>query len=132
MRQSLIDIYERLTEAFLAKRNEKGEDLKERLLQYIRENYSSPDLSLDSIAVEFDLNPKYISRYFKEHTGTNYLDYLNMIRIEQAKELLVQNKKMKILEISKLVGFYNVNTFIATFKRTEGITPNTFRKLSRG
>ncbi|MCK5008223.1 MAG: AraC family transcriptional regulator, partial [Spirochaetales bacterium] len=64
-------------------------------------------------------------------TGANYLDYLNMIRIKHAKELLVQNEKLKILEISKMVGFFNVNTFIAAFKRAEGITPNTFRKLSR-
>ena len=131
MRQSVLDIYERITEAFCRKRNEKGEDLKERLIQYIQKNCHAPDLSLDSIAAEFDLNPKYVSRYFKEQTGTNYLDYLNMIRVKNAKELLAQNKNLKILEISKMVGFFNVNTFIAVFKRVEGITPNTFRKLSR-
>ena len=131
MRQSVLEFYERVTEAFCRKKNDKGEDLKERLIQYIQKNYHAPYLSLDSIAAEFDLNPKYVSRYFKEQTGTNYLDYLNMIRIKNAKELLVQKEKLKILEISKLVGFYNVNTFIAAFKRAEGITPNTFRKLSR-
>ena len=131
MRQSVLEIYERITEAFCRKKNDKGEDLKERLIQYIQKNYQAPDLSLDSIATEFDLNPKYVSRYFKEQTGTNYLDYLNMIRIKNAKELLVQNEKLKVLKISKMVGFVNVNTFIAAFKRTEGITPNTFRKLSR-
>ena len=100
-------------------------------MRYIQENYPVPDLSLDRVATEFDLNPKYVSRYFKEQTGTNYLDYLNMIRIKQAKELLVINDKLKIMEISKTVGFYNVNTFIAAFKRIEGVTPSTYRKLSR-
>jgi AraC-like DNA-binding protein len=131
MRQSVLGIYERMTQAFCRKKNEKGEDLKERLILYIQENYHALDLSLDSIAAEFGLNPKYVSRYFKEQTGTKYLDYLNMIRIKSAKELLVQNEKRKILEISKMVGFYNVNTFITAFKRTEGITPNTFRKLAQ-
>ena len=131
MRQSVLEFYERVTEAFCRKKNDKGEDLKERLIQYIQKNCQAPDLSLDSIAAEFGLNPKYVSRYFKEQTGANYLDYLNMIRIKHAKELLVQNEKLKILEISKMVGFFNVNTFIAAFKRAEGITPNTFRKLSR-
>jgi YesN/AraC family two-component response regulator len=54
-----------------------------------------------------------------------------MIRIKQAKELLSTNPNLKILEISKSVGFYNVNTFIAAFKRIEGVTPNTYRKLSQ-
>lgn len=126
-----MDIYERITDAFSQKKNTKGEGLKEKLVRYIQDNYPAPDLSLDRIAAEFDLNPKYVSRYFKEQTGTNYLDYLNMIRIKQAKELLMKNDKLKILEISKMVGFYNVNTFIAVFKRIEGVTPNAFRKLSR-
>jgi len=131
MRRSVLNIYEQITEAFSQKRNQKNEDLKEKLVRYIQDNYHVPDLSLDRIAGEFDLNPKYVSRYFKEQTGTNYLDYLNMIRIKQAKELLAKNDGLKILEISKTVGFYNVNTFIAAFKRIEGITPSTFRKLSR-
>ncbi|UCF99630.1 MAG: helix-turn-helix domain-containing protein [Spirochaetaceae bacterium] len=131
MRRSVLDIYERITDAFSQKKNTKGEGLKEKLVRYIQDNYPAPDLSLDRIAAEFDLNPKYVSRYFKEQTGTNYLDYLNMIRIKQAKELLMKNDKLKILEISKMVGFYNVNTFIAVFKRIEGVTPNAFRKLSR-
>jgi two-component system response regulator YesN len=131
MRRSVLNIYEQITEAFSQKRNGKGEDLKEKLVRYLQDNYPIPDLSLDRVAAEFDLNPKYVSRYFKEQTGTNYLDYLNMIRIKQAKELLVKNDKLKIMEISKTVGFYNVNTFIAAFKRIEGVTPSTYRKLSR-
>jgi len=50
---------------------------------------------------------------------------------ELQKRTNVYNKNLKILESSKMVGFFNVNTFIAAFKRVEGITPNTFRKLSR-
>jgi YesN/AraC family two-component response regulator len=131
MRRSVLNIYEHLTETFFQKKNGKGEDLKEKLVLYLHNNYQMPDLSLDRIAAEFDLNPKYVSRYFKEHIGTNYLDYLNMIRIKRAKELLENDQKLKILEISRTVGFYNVNTFISVFKRIEGVTPSAFRKLSR-
>ena len=130
MRHSVLEIYRQIAEAFSLKRRKKGEDLRERLIQYLQDNYHVPDLSLDSIADAFGLNPKYISRYFKEQTGTNYIDYLNMFRINKAKELLVSEEKLKVLSISKMVGFYNVNTFIAAFKRVEGMTPNTFRKLS--
>ena len=111
-------------------RKDRTEHLGQRLTRYIQDNYHMSDLSLDTLADEFDLNTKYISRYFKEQTGTNYLDYLNMIRINKAKELLVQDGKLKVLEISQMVGFYNVNTFIAAFKRAEGLTPSTFRKAS--
>ena len=131
MRRGVLEIYRQITEAFSKKKNGKSEDLKEKLIQYIQENYHVPNISLDSIANEFDLNPKYVSRYFKEQTGTNYIDYLNMVRVNEAKRLLAQEKKLKIHEISKIVGFYSVNTFIAAFRRAEGITPGLFRKLSR-
>ena len=130
MRKGVLEIYQQLTEAFLQNRREEGNELRERLIRYIHNNYHDPEISLDSIAGEFDLNSKYVSRYFKEQTGTNYLDYLNMIRVSRAKELLIQKEKLKIVEISKKVGFYNVNTFISAFKRTEGVTPGAFRKLS--
>jgi AraC-like DNA-binding protein len=131
MRRSVLNIYRQITEALSQHHKGTEEELKEKLVRYIGENYQAPNLSLDRIAAEFDLNPKYISRYFKEKTGTNYIDYLNMIRINQAKELLLQHDKLKIMEIAKSVGFYNVNTFIAAFKRLEGVTPNAFRKHSR-
>jgi len=129
MRKGVLEIYQQLTEAFLQNRREKGKELRERLIRYIQDNYHNPEISLDTIAGEFDLNSKYVSRYFKEQTGTNYLDYLNMIRVSKAKELLAQKEKLKIVEISKRVGFYNVNTFISAFKRAEGVTPSAFRKL---
>ena len=131
VRRSVLEIYKQITEAFHHKRSERTPDLRERLIQYIQENYPVPDLSLDSIADEFGLNPKYVSRFFKEQTGTNYHVYLNKIRVKKSKELMVRGEKLKVQEISRMVGFYNVNTFITVFKRYEGITPNTFRKLPR-
>jgi len=129
LRIGVLEIYKQLTEAFLQSRKANGNELKERLIYYIQENYFDTEISLDSIAGEFDLNPKYISRYFKEQTGTNYLDFLNTTRVSKAKELLALDEKIKIVEISRMVGFYNINTFISVFKRTEGITPGAFRKL---
>jgi AraC-like DNA-binding protein len=129
VRREVLKIFEQITEAFHHKRRERTPDLRERLVRYIQENYPVPDLSLDTIADEFGLNPKYVSRFFKEQTGTNYHDYLNKIRVSKSKELLVRGDKLKVQEISRLVGFYNVDTFITVFKRYEGITPNMFRKL---
>ncbi len=131
MRRGVLEIYEQITEAFYNKRRKKTPDLRERLLRYIQDNYHVPDLSLDTIADEFGLNPKYVSRFFKEQTGTNYHDHLNKIRDGKSKELLVRDEKLKVQEISRMVGFYNVDTFITVFKRYEGVTPNTFRKMPR-
>ena len=131
MRAYVYDVYGQLTELFLRSRQENVNELKERLIRYIQDNYDNPEISLGKIADDFDLNPKYVSRYFKEQTGTNYHDFLNLIRTKKAKELLRRNEKQKIVEISKLVGYYNVNTFIAAFRRGEGVTPSMYRKLSK-
>jgi two-component system, response regulator YesN len=130
LRKRVLKVYEDLTLAALKTRRDQSNELKERLVSYIEENFDDPEISLERIADEFDLNAKYISRYFKENTGTKYLNYLNTARINRAKEILVTQKDMKILEISRGVGFYNVNTFISVFKKKEGVTPSAFRKLS--
>ncbi len=96
-------------------------------IKMIQNNYSDPDLSLQYLADEFHINTAYLGRVFKKETGSTFTDYLSMIRIEKAKDL-VMNTNYKGTEICKKVGFTNYNYFYIVFKKITGQTPVNFRK----
>jgi two-component system, response regulator YesN len=97
----------------------------EKIEQYIRENYQH-DINLQEIADKFFLNKEYISRKFKHHYQETLTDYLTKIRIEKAKELLI-NPTKKIYEIAYHVGYQNEKYFSKVFKKQVGQTPNEYR-----
>jgi two-component system response regulator YesN len=95
--------------------------------QYIAENYSNPDLSLNHLSTAFDLNPKYVSHLFKEEFGEKFVEYLATVRMERAKELLTTTSA-SIQEIALQVGYTHSFSFIRVFKKSVGMTPGDYRK----
>lgn len=102
--------------------------LRDEIMQYVINNYSLVDLDVSMIADKFNLNQSYLSTFFKESSGQGLLDYINRIRIENAK-LFLKEKDESITDIAAKVGYYNSNTFIRTFKKYEGVTPGKFKEL---
>lgn len=96
------------------------------IAEYLQKNYSS-DISFALLSRVFHLNEHYISRVFKEETGENFLSYLNRIRIEEAKKLLLESDK-KIYEIAEETGFQSSVNFNYVFNRFAGISPKMFRE----
>lgn len=90
-----------------------------RSIHYIRSHYS--DISLSDVAEYVNLNPTYFSNLFKRSTGQSYSHYLNKIRIEESKRLLLQN--YNISEIAQNVGFSDQSYFTNVFKKLEGVPP---------
>lgn len=97
-----------------------------QVFSYITNHYSEM-LYLDLIAQRVNMNPKYLSRVFKNKVGITITEYISMVRISKAKELLVKTN-MKIEEIGTAVGFENRTTFFRLFKKMEGMPPNRYRK----
>lgn len=97
-----------------------------QITQYLNENYSRK-LTLEEVAKEFYISPYYLSRSFKEGTGFNLINYLNYIRIINAKILLDTTDK-NIIGISAEVGFESTTHFDRVFKELEGTTPMQYRK----
>jgi len=112
-------------------KNTKNKDsqMSEQLLGYIHNNYQN-DISLADISDNFNLSRSYVSTLFKDSTGQNFKDYLNMYRVEIAKESLRRNPKILIKDLTKLVGYNSVNSFIRIFNKYEGMTPGQFVKKS--
>mgnify|MGYP000619204843 CR=1 FL=1 len=97
---------------------------------YIEANFTDPDMSLDRLKEQFDLNPKYLSQLFKDKFGEGFMDFLIRLRIERAKELL-QTTSDPIQTISSRVGYLNVISFTRIFKKITLMSPGDFRKNLR-
>lgn len=97
-----------------------------RAKEYICKNYNK-DITLTEIADYVYLTPYYFSKLFKSKTGEKFIDYLNRVRIEKSKELLLISE-MKVADIYKKVGYNSKNHFYKMFKLFCGITPQEYRK----
>ncbi|HOA55329.1 MAG: AraC family transcriptional regulator [Acetivibrionales bacterium] len=107
----------------------KSSKLKELIdisINYIHNNFER-DISLGDIAKYVFLSPSYFTRAFKEQTGMSPISYLLKIRIERAKEMLVDTG-LKISDIALSVGFSNQQRFNEMFKKYAGLTPLQYRK----
>jgi two-component system response regulator YesN len=102
----------------------------QRIISYVKNNYNE-DLRLETLGQLFNYNCAYLGKRFKEYTGKNFHTYLDILRIEAAKEFL-QNTEMKVYEISEAVGYSNTDYFYSKFKKYAGKSPLVFRKKDEG
>ncbi len=94
--------------------------------RYIREHHAE-QVSLPEVAATVGLTPSYFSTLFKEHLGMSYSEYLTLVRLERAKELLKETY-YRVYEISHMVGYANQYYFNRLFKKVVGLTPLDYRK----
>lgn len=94
--------------------------------KYVREHYSE-NISLGIVAEKLHITPNYLGRLFFEQTQMRIMDYLNIVRIDQACELM-KNKEISLSYISGAVGFNNQSYFSACFQKIKKISPREYRK----
>jgi AraC-like DNA-binding protein len=112
-------------------RRQAIDELVDRVRAFIKERYRDLNLNISLIGRHFDMKPTYLSKLYKDHTGEGLLDYINKTRIEKAK-LLIAGEGSNVSDAAGAVGFGDVNAFIRTFKKYEGITPGKFKDVSSG
>ena len=96
-----------------------------RAKAYIQQNYAE-DLSLGQVAKAVNTSVFYFCKMFKKATGINFTDYLSRVRIEKAKNLLL-NPNLRISEIAFEVGFQSLTHFNRVFKKVLGLAPTEYR-----
>ncbi|UVI33795.1 response regulator transcription factor [Paenibacillus spongiae] len=125
------EYYMLLADALFDLRRHEGENRAisaiNQTKQYIQEHLSE-DLSLVTLAERVYFNPSYLSRLFKQTTGTNLLAFINEARLAKAKELL-GGSTMKIHEIARAVGCVSPAYFTQFFKKAFQISPQEYRDL---
>ncbi|MDO4306660.1 MAG: response regulator [Eubacteriales bacterium] len=114
---------QRLTEEFEDYRN-KGKI--SQAVAYIHENYDK-ELNMAVVSNHISMNYSLFSLSFKQYTGMNFVNYLKMIRIREAKRLLEETDE-KIIDISQKVGYENEKHFMKTFKSVCGVSPSEYRR----
>ena len=97
-----------------------------KTVDYILLNLGN-SLTQGKIAEEIHVNPSYLSRKFKEETGMNITEYINLKRVEEAK-LYLKRGNITVTDIAFLVGFNDLNYFSKVFKKFTSVTPSQYAK----
>ena len=123
---SMIRLFAMLKNNASAQGSTSGRGRKESK-EYIDTNYTSPDLSLSSIAEKFQISEGYVTRLMKKEYDMKVSQYVNEKRIERVKYLM-KDDSLNINDIAEQAGFYSYRTMIRSFKQSEGVTPTEYRK----
>ena len=97
-----------------------------KAINYINTNYMFK-ITLQDMADHIFLSPTYFSKLFKDETGQTPSAFLSGVRIEASKRLL-RDSSFNIADIPEMVGLDNQSYFTRVFKKSEGLTPNQYRK----
>lgn len=103
-----------------------NEKLKEKILNYLDENFMDREISRQQVADRFEISVYSLSKMFNGQIGTGFVEYINSKRIEYAKSLLLSTEK-NVKEIAEITGFTNSKYFAEIFKKYTGMTPGEFR-----
>lgn len=105
----------------------RAQDVIGIVQKHINDNLHLQDeVSLIRLAEIVYFNPSYLSRLFKQVTGTNLSDYISDCRIRKAKKLL-ESPDFRIHEISEAVGYLSATNFARFFKKVTSMTPQEYR-----
>ncbi len=96
-----------------------------RAREYINAHYAE-DLSLAAVAQAAHMSTFYFCKQFKKATGLSFTEYLSRVRVEKAKEQLL-NPHMRVSEVAYEVGFQSLTHFNRVFKKLNGESPTTYR-----
>lgn len=93
--------------------------------KYIAEHYMEK-ITLDNLCFLFGTNKASLCQHFKEEHGMTILDYINKLRIKEAKAHL-REQKLSITEISDKLGFNSIHYFCRVFKKMTGLSPKEYQ-----
>lgn len=103
------------------------EDLVKKIRHYVENNLSG-DNSIAAICKQFSISQPYLSKIFRKAMNCTYIEYLTDVKIQKAKELLINRQDLLINDIASQLGFSDQFYFSKVFKSEEGCTPSEYRK----
>ena len=96
------------------------------IIDYMKNNFGDKNLNLEQLANEVNYSISYITTLFKQIKQSTFVKKLTEIRMEKAKEILL-NSQTKIIEIAHLVGYNDPYYFSHSFKKYFGVSPKEYR-----
>jgi len=104
LKEKVLKILKEMCIYIQKNKESKNFDLINSIETFIEDNYSDNNLSLAQIADEFKITSSYLSRYFKDQTGYTVLQYIDTIRMNEAKKYLKETE-LNLNDIIKRVGY---------------------------
>ena len=112
---------------YLETSTDKENHYVKRARVFLQENYDR-NISVGDVADHLGISYPYLCKLFKDYTDKNILEYLNELRVEHSKSLLVDTAQ-PISVIAQEIGYNNIQTFQRLFKKQTGVTPGEYRKI---
>lgn len=122
----LIRFYSQIIE-YMKKDDTEGKAHAHRVFEYIQANLKN-NIDVTAIADHVGISYSYVRKLVKDKSGKTVVDYINGLRIEEAKRLLKQTD-MSMSDIALQVGYNNYQSFNRFFQKYEGVTPGEFRNV---
>lgn len=108
---------------------ELGEKLEPKIESWVaKKSFCRPELTIKKVSEEIGTNHNYLSAHLNKNLGMNFQAWLNTLRVEEGKFLLLSEPRMSIEEIAIRVGFTQNYNFSKWFKLVTGKTPFQYRK----
>lgn len=129
VKKLIMSIAEKLVGEIHKKRKNNKVRALGSIKHYVYKNYANPELDLTEVAESVSLSPSYVSQLFKRYENCSFTEFLNHVRIEQAKKLL-STTHMRVYEVSEAVGYQNSKYFFQLFKQITGMRPREVYEAS--
>lgn len=106
----------------------KNMPIVEKACEYMRGHCSDMELTQANVAEQIGVTPAYLSGIFKKVMGVSMLQYLSMLRLEKARELLLR-RDIEVREAASLVGYSDEYYFSRCFKKYYGVSPSQVKYM---
>lgn len=100
------------------------------LLEYINQNYQNSSLTYEEVAAAGGISKNYISKMFRVKLGMSYIEYLTLVRLDKASDLL-RTTDININTVAEMVGYANTASFRRAFKVKYGLSASDYRNKER-
>jgi AraC-like DNA-binding protein len=113
-----------------ADNNTNNIEFESKLEEYFSKEkpYLNPEFKITDICLYLGTNRSYVSSFINDQYGKNFASHVNTYRVNEAKEMIVENPNLTLSSISENAGFGSVATFNRAFLKIAGITPTEFIK----
>jgi len=125
----LAKVLNRYTDLVFDLVDSKHKNIIRKAVNYMKANCAK-DLTLSELADHVGYSHSHFSKVFKEEMGCGFRVYLNQLRVEKSKSLLLAGSA-SISEICSICGFEDQSYYCKVFKKMTGVTPDKFRKQVR-
>ncbi|MBL7006238.1 MAG: helix-turn-helix transcriptional regulator [Spirochaetia bacterium] len=123
-----LNIMDRFVDLVFTLRNVQHTHTVLQVIRYVKQNFSEK-VTLAEAAGRVHLSPSYLSKLFKQEMGKPFSEYLNTVRIDEARRMLLHTDS-PLGDVAYVCGFEDQSYFTKVFRKVTGTAPSRYRETS--